>query len=320
MPCSLGTLEPGGSATVIATALATTAGTFTSTAPSFADQFDPNGTNNQAFAQTAVNAAALKADLSVQTTDAPDPVVVNGELVYTVSGDERWTVERDFGPVGTVAGIDVSFISSSPMACDVTAQAAACPIGSLASGASTVTVTIRVRATAAGIRSARPRSRRTSRIRTAPTTRRRPRRWSSRSGRVGAGTFGPRVIYPAGTNAEIAGIGDFDEDGVADVVVSNDSGQARGIQLLLGNGGGTFAPPVYFQAGSDGLSVADFDRDGNLDVVTGSEDDQVHRPVRQRRRRVPAGRAIPDGPEPTGGAFARELTGDGFVRYRHRRG
>jgi hypothetical protein len=68
------------------------------------------------------------------------------------------------------------------------------------------------------------------------------------------------------------GTGDFDEDGNQDIVAVTYTGDA--LQLVLGNGDGTFRPPVSFPVpfyGPSTLTVADFDENGHLDVgVTAS--------------------------------------------------
>ena len=46
---------------------------------------DPNGNTAEFSGCLTATASALAADLRVATTDAPDPVLLNGELVYTVT-------------------------------------------------------------------------------------------------------------------------------------------------------------------------------------------------------------------------------------------
>ena len=148
-----------------------------------------------------------------------------------------------------------------------------------------------------------------------PTTSRRPVTAVVSFGPCLTGTFGPPVIYPAGRNTEIAALGDFNEDGFVDVVATNDTGNPRGIQLLIGNGDGTFDPPVYLQAGADGIAVGDFDRDGNLDVATGNENDQVTVLYGNGAGGFPRVTRIPTGLENPFGPFAADLTGDGFLDF-----
>lgn len=61
--------------------------------------------------------------------------------------------------------------------------------------------------------------------------------------------------------------GDFNRDGKQDLVVTS-SGSNR-IGVLIGNGDGTFKPPVQYDAGNGPQSVAvgDFNSDGKLDVA-----------------------------------------------------
>src|SRR5437899_10030713 len=61
--------------------------------------------------------------------------------------------------------------------------------------------------------------------------------------------------------------GDFNRDGIPDLVVTNlFSGS---VSVLLGNGDGTFRAPVAFGAGSSPVFVAvgDFDGDGAQDLA-----------------------------------------------------
>jgi hypothetical protein len=90
----------------------------------------------------------------------------------------------------------------------------------------------------------------------------------------GDGSFQPRVEYPVSTSAQPQAIaaGDFNRDGVPDVVVSlNDP--VTGVALITGVGDGSFNPPVAFPnaAASDAPAIAavDLDNDQNLDVVVG---------------------------------------------------
>jgi len=81
----------------------------------------------------------------------------------------------------------------------------------------------------------------------------------------GDGTFLPGVTYPV--SAPITGIvvGDFNNDGVPDLALSN----GTTISILLGRGDGTFESPVNTTANGTiyGMAAADFNGDGNLDLA-----------------------------------------------------
>ncbi len=87
----------------------------------------------------------------------------------------------------------------------------------------------------------------------------------------GDGTFQPQVTYSVGSNLEPYDIvaGDFRGDGRLDLAISIFN--SNDISVFLGNGDGTFQPPVTYAGGeSHGLlAVGDFNGDGKLDLATG---------------------------------------------------
>jgi hypothetical protein len=90
----------------------------------------------------------------------------------------------------------------------------------------------------------------------------------------GTGTFQARVDYPVGGQAQDLVAGDFNGDGLTDLLVTiTDPGIS--LSLLAGNGDGTFDPSVNFPntTGLDSPAVVATDLDGNgkLDVVAGHQ-------------------------------------------------
>jgi hypothetical protein len=95
----------------------------------------------------------------------------------------------------------------------------------------------------------------------------------------GDGSFQPAVHYNAGNHPFAVAVGDFNGDGIPDVVVTNAGFTTVGhtVSVLLGNGDGTFQSPRTFAVGRGPSSVAvgDLRGDGKLDIVTANQDNNT---------------------------------------------
>lgn len=71
-------------------------------------------------------------------------------------------------------------------------------------------------------------------------------------------------------------LGDFNNDGVPDLLTLDDNGNTAGVGIMLGNGDGGYGPvasvTTFACTLEGGIVVGDFNNDGNLDfaVVSGS--------------------------------------------------
>jgi hypothetical protein len=75
------------------------------------------------------------------------------------------------------------------------------------------------------------------------------------------------AAYGTGPEPYAVAVGDFNNDGILDLVVANVSSTT--VSILLGNGDGTFQTQAEYQAGYDPIAVGvgDFNHDGNLDLA-----------------------------------------------------
>ncbi len=89
----------------------------------------------------------------------------------------------------------------------------------------------------------------------------------------GDGTFQPAISVNAGKNPIWIAVGEFNGNGRKDLVVSDFGDRQTGgngsVEILLGNGDGTFQLPTTLNAGNEPfpLAVGDFNGDGKLDFA-----------------------------------------------------
>ncbi len=148
---NVGNLADNGTATfhVTVTAQGTSASPTTDTATITGGQYDPNTGNNSANVSVPITPVS---DLQVAMNAAPNPVYVGANLVYTITASntgpstEPAAVVSDTIPANLTI---VSAITSLPgVAPVITGQLVIANLGSLAAGATPVTVTITVSPTA----------------------------------------------------------------------------------------------------------------------------------------------------------------------------
>jgi hypothetical protein len=140
----------------------------------------------------------------------------------------------------------------------------------------------------------------------------------------GDGTFRAAIDYPSGGDgAQAIAVGDFNHDGIPDLVVANSGGLRNGgqggkVSVLLGKGDGTFQAAVDYAAGIGpySVTVGDFNGDGILDIAIAnlfSTEVSVLLGKGDGTFQVPAGYFV--GPFAGGpsSVAAKDLNGDGIL-------
>jgi len=94
----------------------------------------------------------------------------------------------------------------------------------------------------------------------------------------GDGTFQAPVTYSSNNNGQSVLLADLNGDGKLDIILSSECSDntctSGAIQVLLGNGDGTFQTAVTYNSGgvfSLGAAVGDTNGDGKLDIIVASE-------------------------------------------------
>jgi uncharacterized repeat protein (TIGR01451 family) len=137
LTCNLGALANGAAATVsiiVAVRSATPSGTIlTNTASVSGNEVDPSLANNTASANTRV---ARQANLVIQKTDAPDPLILGSTLTYTISVSNSGPSDASLVTVTDTLPEHVVFVPGACAENSPGSGTVTCSMSSLANGAS----------------------------------------------------------------------------------------------------------------------------------------------------------------------------------------
>ncbi len=133
----------------------------------------------------------------------------------------------------------------------------------------------------------------------------------------GNGTFGttPKT-YPVATTASgsrLLAIGDFDEDGIQDLVATNSA--LNNVAVLIGNGNGTFQTAVPYSVNAQpwNVVVGDIDQDGHLDLAVASDSSggvSILQGIGNGKFNTVT--SIPTGAQQVGSVALADFDGDGY--------
>jgi len=146
--CALGTIAPSQQASVVIEIRAPSPGTITNQASVTSDVYDPVSSNDSASAETTVDPAA---DLSLTTTDSPDPVLAGELVAYTLTAHNAGPHDATGATLTDPLPAGVTFDSATPSqgSCSESAGTVTCALGTIADGG-TATIQILVRPSAPG--------------------------------------------------------------------------------------------------------------------------------------------------------------------------
>ena len=144
----LGSLSPGGGTTVTIVAKPNAEGTITNVATIGSALADSVPANNSA---TNINTVMPLVDLAITATDAPDPVTLSSNLVYTLMVTNRGVSIAPGSVLTDTLPPTATFVSATPSqgSCSATGGVVTCSLGSIA-GAANAQVAITVTPTAIG--------------------------------------------------------------------------------------------------------------------------------------------------------------------------
>jgi hypothetical protein len=116
----------------------------------------------------------------------------------------------------------------------------------------------------------------------------------------GSGGFLAATTFNCGAGPLALAVGDFNNNGTLDVAVAIGSG----VNILMGNGQGSFSAPTFLGAAASKVVAADFNNDGKLDLATSS---QIR--LGNGTGQFPTAGCAP--PSSSGGLAAGDVNGDG---------
>jgi hypothetical protein len=131
----------------------------------------------------------------------------------------------------------------------------------------------------------------------------------------GSGTFQPPIDLPeSGSFAQVVAVGDLNNDGKLDLVLTNTFGQPS--QVYINQGGGRFAAPATLPGSGNEtirMALADLNGDGLLDIILGNngQPSQVYMNTGAISFSTPA--PLPGSGNNTFGVAAADLNGDGAL-------
>lgn len=130
----------------------------------------------------------------------------------------------------------------------------------------------------------------------------------------GDGTLQAPIVMTLEPNVTVVAVADFNGDKKADLVanLSDGSGNATGVEVLLGNGGGTFQTPKTVVTGQQSaITVADLNNDGMPDLVISSSNTVQILLGQGDGVFSPGGQAVLTAQFSGTAAWAADLSGDG---------